>query len=309
MHIIKSNNDIDDTPLRIIITGANGFTGRHACTYFATNGYNVFAIVRTPTTFEHERIQTVLCDLTDKASLQTTIQTIQPHFILHLAGQNAVQVSWERPIDTFVTNVMCTAYLLDAVRLQGSPCKTIIAGSILQANPADPTTFEHPYSLSKTMQALYSEVFSLLFEMNVIIAKPSNLIGPGKSAGICSILANKVVKMEQGKEPSEIVVHNLLAARDFLDVRDVVRAYEVLLLKGKVNTVYEITSGTTRHIQEVIEIYKRISIIDFQIKSEITQPETIREFDTIPMKLLGWSPSISFEQSLHDILQYARTAM
>lgn len=309
MHIMKSYSDINDVPLRIIITGANGFTGRHACTYFANNGYSVYAMVRTPITFEHECIQPILCDLTDRTSLQTTIKTIQPHFILHLAGQNAVHVSWERPTDTFSINVLCTAYLLDAVRLQGSPCRIIIAGSILQANPADPSTFEHPYSLSKTMQALYAEVFSLLYEMEVIIAKPSNLIGPGNSAGICSILAKKVANIEQGKEPNEIVVHNILAIRDFLDVRDAIRAYEILLLKGKVNTVYEITSGTTRHIKDVLEIYKNLSTVDFEYKSEVTQQETIKEFDTAPMKHLGWHPNISFEQSLHDTLQHARTVM
>lgn len=309
MHIMKSYNDINDVPLKIIITGANGFTGRHACTYFANNGYSVYAMVRTPTTFEHECIQPILCDLTDRTSLQTTIKTIQPHFILHLAGQNAVHVSWERPTDTFSINVLCTAYLLDAVRLQGSPCRIIIAGSILQANPADPSTFEHPYSLSKTMQALYAEVFSLLYKMEVIIAKPSNLIGPGKSAGICSILAKKIANIEQGKEPNEIVVHNILAIRDFLDVRDAIRAYEILLFKGEVNTVYEITSGTTRHIKDVLEIYKNLSPVDFEYKSEVTQQETIKEFDTAPMKHLGWHPNISLEQSLHDTLHYARTVM
>lgn len=310
MHITNSNSnyEINDTP-RIIITGANGFTGRHACTYFAENGYTVFGLVRTPTTFNHESIEAVLCDLTDREALQSIIQTIKPHFVLHLAGQNAVHVSWDRPTETFVTNVLCTAYLLDAVRLQGSPCRIIVAGSILQANPADPTTFEHPYSLSKTMQSLYAEVFSLIFNMEVMIAKPSNLIGPGNSTGICTILAHKVAKMEQEKESGEIVVHNLFAVRDFLDVRDVVKAYEVLLRKGKANTEYEITSGTTRSIKDVLETYKLISTIDFQISSENTQQETLKEFNITPIKLLGWTPSISFEQSLHDILQYARSIM
>ena len=235
MPIINDSNQTESIkpPRRILITGANGFTGKHACTYFANDGYTVYAMVRTPIEFSHENIKLVLCDLSNREALQTAIQTIQPQFILHLAGQNAVQESWANPIDTLQTNVLYTAYLLEAIRAETTTkCRTIIAGSMLQSNPAEPSTFEHPYSLSKTMQSLYGEVYGNLFDLDVIIAKPTNLIGPGYSNGICSILAKKVAKMEQGIEKKSIVIHNLLAERDFLDVRDAITAYNILFMKA-----------------------------------------------------------------------------
>lgn len=304
-----TNPKEENSPQSILITGANGFTGQHACTYFATAGYTVYAVVRKPTTFSHENIQMVLCDLSDWESIQTVIQTTQPNFALHLAGQNAVQVSWENPIDTLVANVMYTAYLLDAIRTQTNKCRTVIAGSILQSNPAVPSSFLHPYSLSKTMQALYAEVYATLFELDVIIAKPSNLIGPGHSTGVCSILANKVAKMERGKEEKIIAVHNLLVERDFLDVRDAVKAYETLLLKGKSKKIYEINSGKTRSLNDIIHLFKQLATVDFEVKAELEQREKLIEINSLPLKKLGWEPKILFEQSLADILQYQRNSI
>lgn len=291
----------------ILITGANGFTGLHACHYFANAGYTVYALVRTPSKIPpHKNINERLCDLNDKQSIKKILHMIKPHFILHLAGQNSVPTSWSDPINTFESNVMCTAYLLDAIRTESNDSKTIIVGSVLQSNLSFPSSFQHPYALSKTIQTGLSGAYGSLFELDVIIANPSNLIGPGHSTGVCSLLAQKVARMEKGQEEKKLVVHNLLAKRNFLDVRDAVKAYGLLFSKGKTGEVYEIASEKMRSIGEITDILKQISTIDFEVHSLTEQQEITPMIYATAIKELGWAPAVPFDQSILEILNFQR---
>ena len=309
MKSISNDEGVTENNYRILITGANGFTGQHACTYFVNNGYTVFAAVRNPTVNFRQSINVVQCDLSNPTAVNEAIQSIKPDFILHLAGQNSVPASWKKPIESIETNVLCTAYLLDAIRLFHPKCRIIVVGSMLQSKFSDPSSFLHPYSLSKTMQSLFAEVFSHLSKLDVIIAKPTNLIGPGHSTGICSVLANKLAKLERGEGSKIIEIHNLLAARDFLDVRDAVKAYEILLLKGTTRKVYEITTGNVISVQDVMTTYERLMDVPFEIKSEVIQHEPVDIIQPTELNSLGWKPCIPFHQSLYDILQFYRMSI
>ncbi|MBK3494475.1 NAD-dependent epimerase/dehydratase family protein [Viridibacillus sp. YIM B01967] len=305
MHIL-SDREVDSNSKRILITGASGFTGLHACTHFSNIGYSVYGIVRKYSELSQKNVQLLPCDLTNSKYIKRVVETIKPDFVLHLAGQNAVQVSWAEPLKDFEANVVCTTNLIDAIRTGSDNCRTVVVGSILQSNPSDPASFQHPYGLSKTVQTLLSEAYASIFELDVLIAKPSNLIGPGHSTGVCSILAKKVALMEKGQEEKRLFVNNLLAERDFLDVRDVVRAYEFLFSKGETRSVYEITSGKLRSLSEIINLLKGMSTVNFDIDYEIEKQELISTINPIATKALGWAPLIPFEQSMLDILNFQR---
>lgn len=304
--MLMSNLNKTQHEKRILITGANGFTGFHACDYFAHAGYKVYALVRNSYKFPHKYIKTVLCNLMDKQTLNNVVASVKPDFVLHLAGQNAVQESWSSPVNTIESNVIGTLYLLDAIRTGVNNCRTIIVGSILQSNPLNPSSFQHPYGLSKTMQTVLAEAYAFIYDLDVLIVKPSNLIGPGNSAGVCSQLAQKVALMEKGKEEKRLIVNNLLAKRDFLDVRDAVKAYEILFSKGSIRGVYEITSGKTKSIGDITDQLNSMAKVDFKIESQINQQESISTFNPSALKTLGWAPSISFKQSMFDILNFQR---
>lgn len=311
MHMKNISNDEEptDNRYRVLITGANGFTGQHACTYFANHGYNVYGTARKITPHFHQGIHVVQCDLSNPLIVKETIQSIKPDFILHLAGQNSVPLSWKKPVESIETNVICTAYLLDAIRLLHPKCRIIVVGSMLQSTFSDSLSFLHPYSLSKTMQSHFAEVFSHLFELDCIIAKPTNLIGPGYSTGICSVLANKFVQLERGECNKIIEIHNLLAERDFLDVRDAVKAYETLFTAGTANKIYEVTSGKANSVQEVVTTFGHLTKTPFEIRAKINQREPVDIVQPTELKALGWAPTIPFQQSLYDILQFYREAI
>jgi GDP-4-dehydro-6-deoxy-D-mannose reductase len=238
--------------------------------------------------------------------VRNLIRKVIPDQILHLAGQNNVQDSWNEPITSLEANAMSTAYIIDSIRNENLPSKIIIVGSALQLDLSKSSSFQDPYSLSKTIQVLVAQSWESLYGMDIIIAKPSNLIGPGDSKGVCSILAKKVAEMESHRSERVLTVNNLFVQRDFIDVRDAIRAYEKLFEIGKTGVVYDITSGKPRYLKEITDALQNLSKADFKIQTLNNNHEKMEV--TLPEKLLkaGWSPLISFEKSLEDILNYQR---
>lgn len=305
---IQNTPNISDTMKpKIMITGAIGFTGKHACDYFKQKGYHVVAVTRNIKgllsddllTYEH-------CELTDKNSVYNLIHRTKPEYLLHLAGQNHVPHSWKNPISSFEANVMSTAYLIDAIRISTPTCKVIIVGSALQFDPNELSTLLHPYSLSKTIQSLIAQSWERLYGMNLIIAKPTNLIGPGESNGVCSILAKKVVEMEFNNAEKILELNNQYIKRDFLDVRDAVVAYETLFNKGISGMVYDISTGNSVFLKEITDTLLRFSNIEFTVKSIDNKQENSGEIVPSLLHTMGWQPLIPFEQSIQAILTYFR---
>lgn len=291
---------------RLLITGANGFTGEHACSHFSKCGYEVIAVTRSKD-IRSDSIQTEHCDLTDKNSVYQLISKIQPNYLLHLAGINHVGNSWENPLLTLESNLLSTLYIIEATRKLNPSCKILIVGSTLQTDINQHATLTHPYGLSKSLQVIISQAWVKFYKMKIVIAKPTNLIGPGKSNGVNAIIAEKIVKMENNEIEKVLMINNLNTRIDFLDVRDVVVAYETLITKGVTGEEYEIFSGKDNSLRELINIYKSLTPIDFKVESLSNEEEKqsiIRQSNKL--QALGWSPKYSASTSVTDILNYHR---
>lgn len=304
----------------ILITGASGFTGRHACRYFAGNGMEVVALVRSPGKVEPGKcgenaasaegepaIRQVVCDLLDQRHMKEVVQEIQPDYLLHLAGRNSVSDSWTDPEAALYANLLATLHVLEGVRTLKKPPRVLVVGSMLSFTIANPPAPPHPYSLSKTLQVLLARSWSHLFQLPIMAAEPSNLVGPGPSTGICGLLARKIVQWERGKDTEPFRMSSVTEKRDYLDVRDAVAAYSAILLHGTPGELYRFGSGTFRTLGEVLETYRTIAgrELPFVIGGASTGPEP----RPIPMKSvlrLGWRPEVPFEQSLRDVLHYFR---
>ncbi|KMP92032.1 UDP-2-acetamido-2,6-dideoxy-hexulose 4-reductase [Bacillus wiedmannii] len=290
----------------LLITGANGFTGRHACQYFLEQGFHVIPMFQNRA---HREIigNGITCNLTNKSEVMKVMKQIKPDYVLHLAGKNSVIESWTAALEYVEVNVIGTLYLLEAIKQEVPHCRTLVIGSALQADSMSNIKISNPYSLSKTMQVIIAEVWSELMNSNIIIAKPSNLIGPGISNGICSILAKKMITIESNKSEAIIEVNSLKDSRDFLDVRDAVKAYHVLLRDGINGKQYNIGSGIKRSLLDVIEQYKELTQLSFSIKeAEHSGSESNESLVIEDIKRLGWVPEIQFHQSLKDVLEYAK---
>ncbi|USK46564.1 NAD-dependent epimerase/dehydratase family protein [Cytobacillus oceanisediminis] len=288
---------------KILITGASGYTGLHSCRYFASAGYEVVAVTRRDIAIDG--VKEEQCDLTIKESVLNLIKKVKPQFLLHLAGQNHVGESWEDPIMTIETNVLSTLYLLDALQKECPKSKSVIVGSALEIDPSNISAITHPYSLSKTLQVLAARAWAELYGLSIVIAQPTNLIGPGKSNGVCSVFAKKIAEMESQPAEHILEVNNREAQRDFLDVRDAVRAYEVLLRKGVSKEIYPISSGKSRSLEEIAKTFKTMTPINYKIRSsgKIIKEEKVK-ISSEKITNLGWKPKYSIYTSLEDSLIY-----
>jgi GDP-4-dehydro-6-deoxy-D-mannose reductase len=288
---------------KILITGANGFTGKHASQYFVQKGMDVTAVVRTRQDEEQAKWRTVECDLLVQSQVDDIIEHERPDYILHLAGRSDVASSWLHPLLFFKINVLATLFLLEAVRRYCPDARTVVVGSIIEWDITAHAS--HPYGVIKAMQVLGAKAWEELFKLNIYIAKPSNLIGPGLSKGICSFIAKQIVSSEnKGQRNCEISIHNLLAERDFLDVRDAIRAYEIILEKGKSKKEYQIASGVSRSITEIVDTFHALTPVGITVCPTISQAEQRIYINTQEINELGWTPTYSLETSLYDILQF-----
>ncbi|MGA5688822.1 NAD-dependent epimerase/dehydratase family protein [Cytobacillus pseudoceanisediminis] len=290
---------------KILITGATGYTGLHSCKYFTSAGYDVVAVTRTDIAIDGVMVEQ--CDLKNKESVLNLIKKVKPQYLLHLAGQNHVGQSWSDPTGTMETNLLSTIYILDALHKECPETKIVIVGSALQIDPSNISAITHPYSLSKTFQVLAARAWGELYGLSIVIAQPTNLIGPGKSNGVCSVFANRIAEMESHNAKHILEVNNLYAQRDFLDVRDAVRAYEILLKKGISKEVYAVSSGKSRSLEEIANILKTMTPINFIIKSSGRNiKEDIVRIPYGKMNQLGWKPTFSLKTSLEESLNYYR---
>ncbi|WP_394514571.1 NAD-dependent epimerase/dehydratase family protein [Priestia aryabhattai] len=290
---------------KLLITGASGFTGNHACHHFSNAGFEVIAVTRNRSF--NAKIQTEHCDLTNKEDVAKLIKKNKPDYLLHLAGQSHVGKSWIDPVSSLEANFLSTLYLIESLRHENPTCKIIVVGSALQFDLQEISTLKHPYSLSKTLQVLLAQSWAQLYKLPIIIAKPSNLIGPGISNGVCSIFAKKIVKMEKKDVEEVLEVNNLYAQRDFIDVRDAISAYEILFKKGHLGETYNISSGKSHSLADVIECFKSLTNTEFKVithaKNEKEEAIKIAPFN---LNGLGWKPIIPFDVSILDTLNFYR---
>ncbi|NQX45771.1 NAD-dependent epimerase/dehydratase family protein [Paenibacillus tritici] len=321
---------------RLLITGAAGFTGRHAVAYFAAGGAEVTAVVRSKTAESGifpAGVRRYVCDLGDRKAVAAMIEAVKPDLVLHLAGKNSVPESWRDPLLYMETNVMATLYLLEALRFQPAS-RILVAGSRLKYRPGTEEP-PHPYSLSKTLEELVSLAWGTLFKQPVLMAEPSNLIGPGPSTGFCSLLARHIVRSEEAASageapPAAFRLSSRHTLRDFLDVRDAVRAYGFILDSGETGKVYRIDSGAQRELGDIAAKLLAHAAAPVMMDWGPDQEQHSRGKDSpasaVPVKppfesagkevppvepedyaaIPGWKPEIGLDRSLADIIGYTR---
>jgi GDP-4-dehydro-6-deoxy-D-mannose reductase len=315
----------------IVITGAAGYTGMHACRHFAKLGWEVAALTRTAAS-AHELsfgandgenpgpdsgpsfcITPYVCDLFDKERLHEVIREIAPDYVLHLGGKNSVLESWQSPLLYMESNVLSTLYLLNALR-SFPAARIVVVGSRLKTALKAPYHPSHPYSLSKSLQEAVALSWGALFGQSVMLAESCNLIGPGPSTGFCALLAGHIVRTERKDRelasepaPTPFRVSSRHAQRDFLDVRDAVRAYSVLLEQGVPGRVYPVCSGRMVELGDIVEHMVALAETPVAIQwGDAVEAASTDAYRAKELEEMGWKPIIRLGQSLEDMIRYRR---
>ncbi len=282
----------------LLITGADGYTGRHALNYF--KDYHVIGVTRK----KNESKNSHFADLTNEEDVNRLIELTKPDRVLHLAGQNHVGKSWEFPVSTIQTNFMATLYLLSAVKKYASKAKVLVVGSALQTE----NLYPHPYSYSKSLQGELVQVWQQFYGGNTIFVKTTNLIGPGASTGVCANIAKRIVEIENKTNDNEAILYlqNKQVMRDYVDVRDAVRAYHLILETGKTGLEYEISSGDVRSLEEISLIFQKLSKVPFTVQFAESQHDQPKLLTSLALKELGWKREFDIRTSFEHTLDYFR---
>ncbi|MGP4082415.1 NAD-dependent epimerase/dehydratase family protein [Pseudalkalibacillus sp. R45] len=290
---------------RILITGASGFTGIHAVNSAARMGMQVTCISRKPILQPFSK--NIACDLTKYSEIDKTVKEIKPDYVLHLAGFNNANSSWESPLQCMESNVLGTLNLLEAIRKHVPDSRTLIIGSALQYSLCENERPQHPYSLSKTFQILLSKEWKTLFSMDIALAKPTNLIGPGNSAGICAKVARKIVDAEQQEESVHVHLHNSKAQCDFVDVRDAVDAYMMILSSKSNIDQFDIGSGHSRTLEELMSHFTKATPQRMQFTKDHSIESPPIKINSDPIRSLGWRPKYTLQNSLEDTIRFYKS--
>ena len=303
-----------------LVTGAAGFAGSHLIDRLAHGGADIVAWHRPggspPRDGRAARWEAV--DLLDQARVQAAIDRARPAAVYHCAGAAHVGRAWDATAPTLATNVRGTHHLLQAIERAGIDARILVISSALvyatagqaltEDHPLQPTS---PYGLSKLAQEMLAMKANGV--LHVTIPRPFNHFGPRQDPHfVASGFAHRIADIERGRWAPEISVGNLDARRDLTDVRDTVRAYQLILERGQPGRPYNVCSGAAITIRELLDRLIARARVPVEVKID---PARLRPNDTPlllgdPRRLrdeLGWTPEIPIEQTLDDLLEYWRS--
>lgn len=314
--------------MRLLITGITGFVGSHMAEYALAHGALVFGSSRWRSrteNIEHLRSQIKLieCDLRDLASVRGLLETTEPTHVVHLAAQSFVGASWHTPAETLSTNIISQVNLLEEIRRFTIAPRVLVVGSseeyglvypdelpIRESNPLRPLS---PYAVSKVAQDVMGYQYFMSYRLPIIRTRAFNHEGPRRGeVFVTSNFAKQVAEIEAGLREPIISVGDLTPRRDFSDVRDIVRGYWLLLERGEPGEVYNLCSGRSWAIQQVLDFFldqSRVKKIAVETDPARLRPSDVMILEGDPSKIrkaTGWEVEIPFERTLKDLLAYWR---
>lgn len=313
---------------KVLITGASGFVGgwlaEHLLRLGDTEIYGTYlseegkekSPVKDKITFHQ-------ADLSRKEEIEKIIADIKPDEIYHLAAMASVGASFKDPLATFHNNIDVEIFLLEALRTNNLVnTRVLIVGSAevygyvrpedLPIDESTPLRPANPYAVSKITQDFLGLQYNISYKLPLIRVRPFNHIGPRQGLGfVVADFAKQIADIEKGKQEPILKVGNLEAKRDFTDVRDMVRAYSLILEKGIPGDVYNIGSGRSVKISEVLDMLISMATvrIERQVDPTKLRPSDVPEIvcnNTKISNLTNWQPGISLETTLKDTLDYWR---
>lgn len=309
--------------MNVLIVGGAGFVGKYLLRHLKSNyDWHLSATKLPNEEIQVSDVDIYSLDIMDKDAITALLMQVKPDYIYHLAAQSSVALSWKNPNLTVDINIKGCLNLLDAVRESGLTPKIMLIGSgeeygrISQEElPITELTLPRPgnlYAATKTCQNMIGNIYATAYNMDIILVRAFNHIGPEQAPMfVASDFCKQVAMIEKGQLPPVMKVGNLSARRDFTDVRDVVRAYGLLIQKGLKGETYNIGSGNAITIQSILDCI--LSLSTQTIKVEI-DPDKLRPIDVPVIEAditkithcTNWQPQISLEQTLKETLDYWR---
>ncbi len=314
----RNNNQ----PMKILITGCSGFVGRYLIERLLAREPDVLlhgVDAATPPWGLPDTVAFRQLDLLDDDAVGRLVEEVRPDRVVHLASCSSVQYSWKHPVDSFKNNTNIFLNLLDALRTHVPTCRVLSVGSSEEygvVRPEDiplreeqPLRPASPYAAARVAQEDLSRVYAEGFGMDIVCTRSFNHVGAGQSDRfVVSAIGRRFVEFMLGRRTA-VTTGDAGVIRDFLDVRDVVRAYHVLLQQGVAGGTYNICSGLGHSIGDIVSMYMEVTGIrppievDESLRRPIENRIVVGSFARLNA-LSGWTPQISLQDSLRSIIDY-----
>lgn len=305
----------------VVVTGGAGFVGRHLLEELHRADTTLKLVVWDRGDGSLPSYASLIpVDITDVTSYAENLSHLQPSWVIHLAAIASVVDGLQHPEKTIALNVTATQHLLETIDRVSPHTKVLAVSSAdiygqgsktplpeLPLSQADP---QNPYAVSKWQM---EDMIEKRWNSRVIRVRPFPHIGPGQRTGfVAADFASQIAAIEAGNRPAVIQVGNLEAYRDFTDVRDVVRAYRLLLEAGTLGEVYHVASGTATKIQTLLQMFLSLSSqkITIQQDADRMRPSDIPILLGDASKLrtvTGWQPTIPLSKTVEDTLTFWRS--
>jgi GDP-4-dehydro-6-deoxy-D-mannose reductase len=309
-------------PRVALVTGATGFVGRHLVDALLETSWTVVGLARRdPAPPDTERCRFMVADVREPARIERVLVEAAPDYVFHLAA--AMPPSPDSRI--LAVNLVGSTMLFELLAREAPGCRVLVVGSDAQYGPLEPQHRPTPetapmrpvgtYGRSKVLQETVALRYADMAGLGVVCVRTFNVVGPGQSTQfVVGKMVHRIARAEAGQGPSTIETGRLDLARDFTDVRDVVRAFVQAVVGGLPGEAYNIGSGVATSISDVAAtlasmattavafrpVHRRFRALDV----EMTQADASKL-----RAATGWAPTIPMEQSLADALQHARDAI
>lgn len=308
--------------MRIFVTGPTGFAGAHLVDSLLSQGHELFGLVHPATSHQpipqDAAFHPVFGDLLDAAGLKQVVADASPDIIYHLAGQAFTARSWQAPAQTVAINTGGTLNILEAALATGRKPRVVIITSADMYGRVRPSQLpitersrprpRHPYGVSKLAAAWLAPIYWDHYGLPVIEARPFNHLGPKQALGfVAPDFASQVAAIRLGLRAPVMHVGNLSAERDFTDVRDVVRAYQLLAAQGRPGQSYLVCSGRPVAVSHILDILIELSGVTITLEHD---PNRLRRSETPVLygsyakiqRHIGWTPTIPLRDTLQAVL-------
>ncbi|MEV0425663.1 GDP-mannose 4,6-dehydratase [Micromonospora sp. NPDC050495] len=290
--------------MKVLVAGASGFIGTHLCRLLDQLGADV-----TP-------IDLVDCDVRDTEGLRSIIARVRPETVYHLAAVASVTESWARPSETWSTNVLGTAAVLEATRLAAPTARVLVMstasvydgaaldGPVDESRPVQPLS---PYGTSKAMAETLARHYSAAYGMPVLVVRPTNVIGPGQHSSYVVPALSRRILGARAAGLSSITIGNWDAERDFVDVRDAVVALTRIAQLGAPGGTYNICTGVGTTIADLA---RQLCALAGTELSVLPDPALQRRIDARSLvgdptrinREIGWQARRPLTRTLSDVL-------
>lgn len=311
--------------MKALVVGGGGFVGPYLVRHLKDElGYEVTVTKTEKETLAMDGAVVKNLDILDKNQISELLNEEKPDYLFHLAAQSSVAYSWKNPTLTVDVNIKGCVNLLEALKDADEKPRVLLIGSgeeyghikkdecpIIEDNVLRPGNI---YAATKSCQNMLGKIYSDAYGLDIMMVRAFNHIGPNQTpVFVVADFCKQVADIEKGKQEPVIYVGNLSAKRDFTDVRDVVKAYALLVKGGKRGETYNVGRGHAVAIEDILKEIVSMSDKDIEVKVDekklrpVDVPIIEPDIEKIK-KEVGWEPVIELRQTLEETLEYWRSS-